>query len=323
MELFSAFSFILGGLCVLAYAANMLVDWSVNVARKFWISEMVIGLTIVAIGTSAPELIVSLLSTWGGHYDIALGNVIGSNIANILLILGLTAIIIPMTLARSTLLIDLPLAILTTLLLILLSSDMFFDGATSNVISRIDGILLLLFAIVFFIYNIRGKVIETPDIDEPMHIVSTRRAIFYIAWGIFWLFFGGKILVEWAVAIAKIYGLSESIIALTIVAVGTSVPELATSLVAALKKRTSITIGNIIGSNILNILIIIGFSSIIHPLILESSMQIDLLVALFAPILLLSLSQLWIRHRIGRTEWMILVFTYVWYIAYLILREIK
>lgn len=142
---------------------------------------MVIGLTIVAIGTSAPELIVSLLSTWDGHYDIALGNVIGSNIANILLILGLTAIIIPMTLARSTLLIDLPLAILTTLLLILLSSDMFFDGATSNVISRIDGILLLLFAIVFFIYNIRGKVIETPDIDEPMHIVSTRRAIFYIA----------------------------------------------------------------------------------------------------------------------------------------------
>ena len=322
MEILIAIGSVIFGLAFLTFWGNVLVDGSVSVAKKFWISEAIIGLTIVAIGTSMPELIVSVLASIGGNTEIAIGNVLWSNIANVLLILGITACITPMALSRTTRFFDLPIVLLTSIVFLVLVSDILLDGMWINMIGRIDGIILLSVAIAYILYSVKHNNFIPDESQEVEVISSTWKAILWILAGVAVLFIGGKILVDGAVTIAKIFWLSESIIGLTIVAIGTSTPELVTSIVAARRWNSDIAIGNVVGSNIMNILVILGISAIIAPLPFLDASYVDLAMAIFAPILLLFLSLLWTRNIIGRKEGILLLFTYIAYVGYLISNEI-
>ncbi len=323
MDILLSLGAIILGLALLTVGGNLLVDGAVSVAKKWWVSEAIIGLTIVAIGTSMPEMIVSLLAAISGSTEIAIGNVLGSNIANIFLILGLTAVIAPVALSRSTRFFDLPVTIIVTLLLALLASDMFFDSADQNIIGRIDGIILFSGAVLFTLYALKHNNL-VPDESEEVEVVqSPWKAALYIVWGIGVLFVGGKILVDGAVDLAKMAWLSESIIGLTIVAIGTSAPEMVTSIVAARRGKPDIAVGNVVGSNIMNILVILGVSAFIAPLPFLASSYIDLLMALMASVVVLILSFVWTRNRLERRDGIIMVTIYILYVAYLIAKELQ
>jgi cation:H+ antiporter len=321
MEVTISLFAIVAGLVLLTVGGNLLVDWSVSLAKKWWISEAIIGLTIVAIGTSMPELIVSLLAAISGNTEIAIGNVLGSNIANIFLILGLTAIMAPVTLSRSTRFFDLPVSILVTLLLGLVASDMALDGAMRNMIWRIDGVILLSFAIMFVLYSIKHNNFIATESEEVEKILSPWKASLWVAGATWVLFLGGKILLTWAVDLAKMAGLSESIIGLTIVAVGTSMPEMITSIVAARRGKADIAVGNVVGSNIMNILVILWISAFIAPLPFLVTSYIDLFMVLFAPVMVLVLSLVWTRNKLERHDGITLVLIYILYVTYLIAKE--
>ncbi len=309
-------------LILLTLGGNILVDGAVSIAKKYRISEAIIGLTIVAVGTSMPELLVSMIASIGWNTEIAIGNVLGSNIANILLILWITAIISPIVLTRVTRFFDLPVVIMTSLLVFVLISDTYLDNALSNTIWRIDGIVLLGTAALYILYSLKHNNFVPDKSKEVAEIISMRKAFLWVIGWIIVLFIGGKILVDGAVDIAKIFGLSEAIIGLTIVALGTSAPELATSIVAARRGSPDLAVWNVVGSNIMNILVILGISPVISPLPFLDSSYIDLWVVIFTPILLLILSYIWTRNTVGRKEWIVLISSYVAYIIYLVVREI-
>lgn len=319
--LISVISIVLG-LVLLTFGWNVLVDGAVSIAKKFGISEAIIWLTIVAIGTSMPELIVSVLASIQGNPAIAIGNVLGSNIANVFFILGLSACIAPIALSRTTRFFDLPVLIMVTLLFLVLVSDIFLDNSTANLIGRIDGMILMAVAVAYILYSVKHNNFVPDESETVENIASPAKAALWIISGIAVLFIGWKILVDGAVDIAKLFGLSEAIIGLTIVAVGTSMPELATSIIAARRGNADIAVGNVVGSNVMNILVILGISSFITPLPFADSSYIDLAVGLFAPIALLLLSLVWTRNSIGKKEWSILILVYVLYLAYLIYGEI-
>jgi len=240
------------GLIFLLKGADLLVSGATSIARKFNVSDLVIGLTIVAFGTSSPELIVNLFASISGNTEIAIGNIVGSNISNILLILGISSIIYPLTVGKGTVWKEIPLNFLSAIVLLALANDIFIDKADANVISRIDGIILMLFFIIFIYYTIGlAKAENHTDFEYKKH--GTWKAIAMVAVGIVGLAFGGKWVVDGAIVIASKFGLSEALIGLTIVAVGTSLPELATSATAAYKRNTDIAIGNVVGSNLFNI----------------------------------------------------------------------
>lgn len=322
MDILVSIGAVILGLVLLTVGGNLLVDGSVSIAKKFWISQAIIGLTIVAVGTSMPELIVSILASISGNTEIAIGNVLGSNIANVLLILGISACISPIILSRTTRFFDLPIVILTSFIFLVLVNDSFLDGASSNIISRIDGIILLSIATVYMLYSVKHNNFIPDESQEVEKITSPWKANLWIVWGILVLFIGGKILVDGAVNIAEFFWLSQAIIGLTVVAIGTSMPELATSIVAARRWNPDIAIGNVVGSNIMNILVILGTSAIITPLPFLDTSYIDLMVAIFAPILLILLSFVWTRNSIWRKEGILLTLSYVIYIIYLIFEEI-
>jgi cation:H+ antiporter len=323
MDIIFSLGAIIIWLLLLTVWGNLLVDGSVSLAKKWGISEAIIGLTIVAIGTSMPELIVSLLAAISGNTEIAIGNVLGSNIANIFLILGLTAIIAPVALSRSTRFFDLPVTILVTLLLGLVASDMVLDGAMRNMIWRIDGVILLSFAVIFILYSLKHNNFIASESEEVEKILSPWKASLWVAGATWVLFLGGKMLVTGAVDLAKMAGLSESIIGLTIVAVGTSMPEMITSIVAARRGKADIAVGNVVGSNIMNILVILGISAFIAPLPFLATSYIDLFMALFAPVMVLVLSLVWTRNKLERHDGITLVLIYVLYLAYLISKELQ
>jgi cation:H+ antiporter len=323
MDIFLSIVSVIVWLILLTFGGNVLVDGSVSIAKRFGISQAIIGLTIVAIGTSMPEFIVSLLASISWNTEIAIGNVLGSNIANIFLILGISACIFPLALSRTTRFFDLPIVILTSLLFLVLVSDIFLDGANRNMIGRIDGIILFCTAIIYILYAVRHNNLIPDESEAVENIASTWKAILWITSGILVLFIGWKILVDGAVDIAKIFWLSQAIIGLTIVAVGTSTPELATSIIAARRGNPDIAVWNIVGSNIMNILIILWTSAIIAPLPFLNNSYIDLLVATFAPIFLLLLSFIWTRNSIWRKEGILLLLAYVGYLAYLISIELQ
>lgn len=310
-------------LILLTFWGNALVDGSVSIAKKFWISQAIIGLTIVAVGTSMPELIVSILASISGNTEIAIGNVLGSNIANVLLILWVSACIFPIVLSRTTRFFDLPIVILISLLFLVLVSDNFIDGANNNMIARIDGIILLSTAIVYILYSLKHNNFIPDESEEVEKISSPWKATLWIIWGILVLFIGWKILVDGAVEIAKVFGLSQAIIGLTVVAIGTSMPELATSIIAARRWNPDIAVWNVVGSNIINILVILWTSAIITPLPFLNASYVDLMIAIFAPILLIILTFIWTKNSIGRKEGILLLMSYVFYIVYLIYSEMK
>ncbi|HCC22038.1 sodium:proton exchanger [Candidatus Uhrbacteria bacterium RIFOXYC2_FULL_47_19] len=316
MELFLYILLVAIGFVLLVKGADLLVDGASSLAGKLGISTLVVGLTVVALGTSMPELVVNVYAALTGVADIAIGNIVGSNIVNIALILGLSAALYPLHVQRSTVWKEIPFALIAVVLVAIMASDVVLDGMVSNVISRSDGLVLLAFTAIFF-YYILGMVRsgDSPVIDDSSS--SSLKLIFYIVIGIGLLVAGGKLAVDGAVGVAAAAGLSERVIGLTIVAIGTSLPELVTSLVAAYKKQPDLSVGNIVGSNILNIFLILGLSSIIRPLPFQGESFVDVGVAVALTIMLFAFMFLGRRHVLERWQGIGFVIIYTAYTAHL------
>ncbi len=319
---------LIGGLILILLGANGLTDGAASVAKRFRIPPIVIGLTIVAFGTSAPELTVSVSSALKGSADIAIGNVVGSNIFNTLMIVGCTALFAPIVITRNTLRKEIPLCILSSIVLLICANDVFLDKASENILNRVDGLLLLCFFVIFMGYTfaIASKPVtmeqqaEHPVIEEETEIKSLPwwKSILYIIGGLAALIYGGQLFVDGATGIARNLGVSESIIGLTLVAGGTSLPELATSIVAALKKNPEIAIGNVIGSNLFNIFFVLGCSASITPLHLSGITNFDLFTLVGSGILLWLFGLFFAKRTITRIEGGIMILCYVAYTAVLI-----
>jgi cation:H+ antiporter len=274
---------VVSGLLLLLKGADWLVDGASSLAKRFGVAPIVIGLTIVAFGTSAPELVVNLIAAFQGRAEVAIGNIVGSNIANILLILGLAAAIRPLTLRRDTIWKEIPLAFLAVALVWLMGSDGRLTGNPS-VIDRIDGLVLLAFFAIFLYYTVGIAKLDAPKPDIADRTVG--QSSLYAVVGLLALSFGGRFTVDGAVALARGFGLSEGVIGLTLVAVGTSLPELFTSAVAARRGQTDIAVGNVVGSSIFNVFWILGVSAVISPLPFGAENAMDALMAVAVTALL-------------------------------------
>lgn len=315
------------GLVILIFGAEWLVRGASSLAAKLRVSSLVIGLTVVSFGTSAPELTINIFSALNGSTDLAVANVIGSNIANIWLILGISAIIIPLTVKSSTVWKEIPLAFLGVVLIFIMANDSLFDGFGYNALTRTDGFALIALMIIFMYYifslakHDRKKAKKAmSEAAEEIKTYGGFASAGLTFGGLAALVIGGRLLVDGAIDIAAAAGLSEALIGLTIVAVGTSLPELATSAVAALKGKADIAIGNVVGSNIFNVFFVLGTTSVIAPLQISSMLSIDILVAVFATTLLFIYMFSNGKHRLTRAEGISFVILYVLYTIYLIYR---
>lgn len=304
------------GFVLLIKGADILVDGASSIAKTFNISPIVIGLTIVAFGTSMPEFIVNIFASASGNTEIAIGNILGSNIANVLLILGVSAVIYPLATKQNTVWKEIPLSLLAATVLGLMANDALIDGAGFSSLTRIDGIILLAFFAIFLYYTF-GISQATGNADEEnIKQFSNLKSALFIIGGLVSLIVGGKWIVDGAVTIAESFNLSQSLIGLTIVAVGTSLPELATSAIAAYKKQPDIAIGNVVGSNIFNIFGILGFSAIINPLPFNSGLQADILMTIFASLILFIFLFIGKRHSLSRWQGATMILMYIAYIIY-------
>lgn len=320
--------FLIGGLVLILLGANGLTDGAASVAKRLRIPSIVIGLTIVAFGTSAPELTVSVSSALKGSADIAIGNVVGSNIFNTLMIVGCTALFAPIVITRSTLRKEIPLCILSSIVLLICANDIILDKAKENILNTTDGLLLLCFFAIFMGYTFaiskQGKEEQSPTPaheEEEIKLLPWWKSTLYIIGGLGALIYGGQLFVDGATGIARNLGVSESIIGLTLVAAGTSLPELATSVVAALKKNPEIAIGNVIGSNLFNIFFVLGCSASITPLHLNGINNFDLLTLVGSGILLWLFGIFFSKRTITRIEGSIMILCYVAYTVTLILYQ--
>ena len=308
------------GLGLILVGANALTDGASAVAKRFGISDLVIGLTIVAMGTSAPELVVSVTAALNNSAELALGNVVGSNIFNILAIVGCTAMVMPISVGKGLMSKELPLVILSSLVMWAVASDTLLDGEAANVVSRIDGILLLAFFAIFMRYTFSIAKADSPDTEEIKPMPMWKAALWIIG-GLAGLIFGGRYFVDGASGIARSLGVSESVIGLTLVAAGTSLPELATSVVAALKKNPGIAIGNVIGSCLFNVFFIIGTAATIAPLPLGGITQTDMLSLVGASVLLWFFGLVIGDRKITRVEGTFMVLCFIAYTAWLIINS--
>lgn len=324
--------FLIGGLLLILLGANGLTDGASSVAKRFRIPDIVIGLTIVAFGTSTPELAVSVSSAIKGSADIAIGNVVGSNIFNALMIVGVTALVAPIAVTRNTLLKEIPLCILASLALGVVINDVALDGGFENVVSITDGLLLLCFFAIFLSYTFaiarqpatpvpaEGEALRTEQAaggEEEIKVMPVWKSTLFIVGGLAGLVAGGNFFVEGASGIARALGVSESVIGLTLVAGGTSLPELATSVVAALKKNPEIAIGNVVGSNLFNIFVL-GCSASITPLHVVGINNFDVAVLILSAVLLWLFGVFFGKRTITRIEGSILVLCYVAYTTFLV-----
>lgn len=315
---------IIVGFILLIKGADFLVDGASNIAKRFHIPEIVIGLTIVAIGTSMPELFVSVTASLEGHSDLAIGNVIGSNIANLLLILGACAVIRPLKVAKETKIFEIPFTILSTILLFYICTNNV--GNEINTVTRQEGILLIIFCVMFIVYNLimakKGKEFNdnSPflEIKNDNNKICVSKAIFGVIMGIIGLKIGGDIVVNQSVEIAKLIGISEKLINLTIVAFSTSLPELITSITATKKGETDMAIGNILGSQIFNILLIIGVSALVSPINYSISYNWNIILLLVGSILLGVFPLIKKRNEMTRMNGILFLIMYIAYFIVLI-----
>ena len=309
--------FIVIGFALLIKGADLLVLGASRIAKKFNIPEIIIGLTVVAIGTSLPELVVSTTSALEGHSDIALSNIVGSNLLNLFLILGACSIIKPLKFKKETVFFENPFVIIITGLLFFFGVN---NGATQ--ISRIEGAILFLLCAIFILYNVimakRGVVKDYEDDEiqqdpEEPNQIDTYKALFFIVLGILMLKFGGDFVVDNAVVIAETIGISEKLIGLTIVAISTSLPELITSVTATVKGETDMAIGNIVGSQTFNILLIIGLSAILHPIKYAVSYNQDMVLILAGSIVFALFPFIGEKHKMTRENGILFVIVYIVY----------
>ena len=312
----SAISFIVGIVLVI-FGADWLTKGASGIARRFGISELVIGLTIVALGTSLPELVISVSSALKGSPGISLGNVIGSNIFNSLLILGVVSLIAPIRFNARMLTREIPFNLLASIVLILVSGSMLVGGAPGEFVTRYGGMLLLCFLAVFVRYTFS---IPNDDDDEALEEpMSIGKVILFILLGLAGLILGGNIFVNGAVELARIVGLSEAVIGITIVSAGSSLPELAVSVSAARKGNVGIALGNVLGSNILNIFLILGCSATITPISLDGFSFVDFYVLLASSLLIYVVTRFGGKAVINRFEGVVLLVGYIAYTTYLVM----
>ena len=307
------------GLALILSGANALTDGASSIAKRMKVSELVIGLTIVAFGTSAPELAVSAISAIKGNGDIALGNVVGSNLFNTLMIIGCTVLVRPLKVSRLLIKKEIPLCILASFVLILLCADA-TEGCVAGGLSRTDGLVLLCFMAIFLSHTFSIAAGEEQNASESgIKEMPMWRAILFSIGGLSFLIAGGESFVRGASGLARALGASESLIAVTIVAGGTSLPELATSVVAALKGKSEMAVGNVVGSNLFNIFLILGLSSTISPIKLAGIGAIDLGMVLLSSIVLWFVGVFYKERTITRAEGALMIALYVAYTLYLIL----
>ena len=324
---------LIAGLALILFGANYLVDGASAIAKRFGISDFIIGMTIVGIGTSTPEMVVSFLSAAQGNADIAVGNVIGSNLFNIFMILGVTALILPLSLTKNNIKKDIPFALLAALVLTFAGSDILLDNATANIISRTDGLMLLALFGVFMAYTIYSSQSATNEVSQTGVASQSDSAnaqsakpkpiwlsLLMVIGGLAGLVYGGDLFVASASAIAKMLGVSDAVIAVTIMAGGTSLPELASCVVAAYKKNTDLALGNVIGSNVANIFMILGGSAVIHPLGMNNIGQMDLGFLLLSSILLFITAFTFKKRSLDRIEGVLFILIYIGYIILTIQR---
>ena len=306
---------LIAGLLLILFGANYLVDGASSIAKRFGLSEFIIGVTIVGIGTSAPEMVVSFISAFQGKAEMAIGNIIGSNIFNTAMILGITALISPLVITKSNLKKDVPLNIFVTVLLIALGLNFTLTGLGQDQLSRIDGIILLGIFAWYLWSSFKSDSADDEDSEIKNHSIALSSVM--IVGGLAGLICGGKLFVGAATEIAKIFGVSDKFIAITVMAAGTSMPELATCVVAALKGRGQLALGNILGSNISNILLILGGSALISPLSFTGMSNVDLGMVLTCSIFILASAYLFKKKKLDRFEGIILLLLeagYMWYL---------
>ncbi len=308
------------GLGLILAGANFLTDGSAALAQRFRVPEIIIGLTVVAVGTSTPELVVSVLSAIGGQSDVAIGNVVGSNIFNVFVILGVCALIRPVPLTAGNIRRDIPFGVLVSLLLLALAQDSLLCKGAADRIGRLDGAAMLALYILLMWYTIRKT--KRPEATAPTEGSKAPMAAWLtavmIVGGLAGLVFGGEMFLRSATSIARSLGVSESVIAITLVAGGTSLPELASSLVSLFKGKAEMALGNVIGSNIANILLILGVSATIHPLSMGGITVWDLLMVLLSSVVVFLAAFTFKRKAIDRWEGALFVAIYAVYIWYLI-----
>lgn len=308
---------LLAGLLMILFGANWLVDGSSSIAKRFGISEFVIGLTIVGIGTSTPEMVVSFLSSFQGKADMAIGNIVGSNIFNTMMILGVTALIAPLAITKSNLKKDIPLNIIVTLLLIILGMNFTLFGKGEDQLSRLDGVILLGVFAWYIWSSFRSDNADPKEDGDGIKEYKTGISVLLIVAGLAGLIIGGRLFVNSATELAKMFGVSDKFIAITVMAAGTSMPELATCVVAALKGRGQLALGNVLGSNISNILLILGGAALINPLSFSGMTYVDLGAVLLSALFILGSAYLFKKKQLDRFEGIILLLMeagYMWYL---------
>lgn len=320
MEILILVGLFVFGLVILIFGADSLVRGASSIAKAYGLSALFIGLTVVSFGTSMPELVVNVVASFRGSSDIAIGNILGSNVSNILLILGISATIYPLSVRKGTITKAIPFSFLAVVILFILVNDALFEGTAMSILSRSDGLILLSIFVVFLYYTFGISKITDTKKDTTIKKYKYHVATSMIVGGIVGLAVGGHMLVEGAIGIAEFFGLSEALIGLTVVAIGTSLPELATSAIAAMRRQSDIAVGNIIGSNIFNILWILGISSVIKPLTFSIQLNFDIIVVMAITILLIAMMFIGKRNILQRWQGTTLVSLYIVYLIYLVLR---
>ncbi len=316
------------GLALLLVGANYLVDSSVAIAQRARISNFIIGLTVVGMGTSAPELFISVSSAITGHGDVAIGNVVGSNICNILLILGVTATIFPFTIGRDVSRRDIPLGIFVALLLFALCNDSFIPGISENTLSRLDAALLLLIFIGYMCWVIVGKgrnpeqALAEADEQTQSSLAGRHPVLLWAiaAVSLAALVGGGQLFLDATQNIARQWGVSEAVISITIVALGTSLPELITAVIAACKRNPELALGNVIGSNVFNILMILGIAGLVSPITIQAVNVVDFMVMIAASLATFIIVKTFRRDFFDRIEGILFLLAYIAYNIYLFMR---
>lgn len=308
------------GFVLLIKGADYFVEGSSAVAKKFHVPSMIIGLTIVAMGTSAPECAVSIAAALKGSNEIAISNVIGSNIFNLIVVCGVCALLCPLTIDKKTLKAEFPMSILAGILLYVFGADFLYRGKDAvNTLGRLDGIIfLILFAGFLFWMIMSAKKARAESESEESSDMSSLKCLIFVVGGLIAIIIGGDLVVDSASSIAAAFGLSQTLIGLTIVAVGTSLPELVTSLVAARKGEVDMALGNVIGSNIFNILLVLGVSASIHPILVPSNSLIDLILLTVMSLIVYVFAAT--KKKIGKVEGGFMVLMYIAYMYYICVR---
>ena len=313
--------FLIVGLALILVGANLLTDGASAVARRWGVSDMVVGLTVVAFGTSAPELVISVVSAIDGSGELAIGNAVGSNIFNVLAIVGITALVRPIKVEKITMSADIPMVILASLVLLAMGLGPLLGDGESRTLWRSNGIVLLLFFAIFMRYTFAQAKKANPEdsaASDSVKPMPAWKAWLWVVLGLAGLVFGGDKFVDGASGIASALGVGDAIIGLTIVAMGTSLPELATSIAAALKGKPGLAVGNVIGSNIFNIFMVLGVSATIRPLAFGAIGPVDLTVLTAACILFWIFGRFFSTRTITRAEGAVLTAGYAAYVAWLI-----